>query len=37
VVGFFDEAALARTALERLDALCKPGHEVEWPARVLSA
>jgi hypothetical protein len=28
---------LARTALERLDALGKPGHGVEWPARVLSA
>ena len=37
VVEFFDEPGLARTALERLDALCKPGHVVEWPARVLSA
>ena len=37
VVEFFDEPALARTALERLDTLCKPGHVVAWPARVLSA
>jgi PII-like signaling protein len=37
VVEFFDEPDLARAALERLAALCKPGHVVEWPARVLSA
>jgi PII-like signaling protein len=36
VVEFFDEPGLARAALERLDGLCKPGHVVEWPARVLS-
>jgi PII-like signaling protein len=37
VVEFCDEPGLARPALERLDALRKPGHVVEWPARVLSA
>jgi PII-like signaling protein len=37
VVEFFDDPGPARAALERLDALCKPGHVVEWPARVLSA
>lgn len=37
VVEFFDEPELARAALERLDSICKPGHVVEWPARVLSA
>lgn len=37
VVEFFDEPVLARAALERLDSICKPGHVVEWPARVLSA
>ena len=36
VVEFFDEPTLARAALERLDALCKPGHVVEWPARMLT-
>jgi hypothetical protein len=36
-VEFFDEPDLARRALEPLDTLCKPGHGVEWPARVLSA
>ena len=37
VVEFFDEPSLARTALEKLGALCKPGHVVEWPARMLTA
>jgi PII-like signaling protein len=37
VVEFFDEPTLARAALERLDTLCKPGHVVEWPARMLTA
>jgi PII-like signaling protein len=33
VVEFFDEPEQARSALERLTALCKPGHIVEWTAR----
>lgn len=37
VVEFFDEPPRARAALERLGILCKPGHVVEWPARVLAA
>jgi PII-like signaling protein len=37
VVEFFDEPPLARAALERLGTVCKPGHVVEWPARVLAA
>ncbi len=36
VVEFFDEPQRARAALERLDAICSPGHVVEWPARMLS-
>jgi PII-like signaling protein len=36
VVEFFDEPPRARAALERLGTLCKPGHVVEWPARVLA-
>ena len=36
VVEFFDEPDLARTALERLGTVCKPGHVVEWPARMLT-
>jgi PII-like signaling protein len=34
VIEFFDEPARARAALERLTALCKPGHVVEWPVKV---
>lgn len=37
VVEFFDEPVLARAALERLSAICKPGHVVEWPVRTLTA
>lgn len=36
VVEFFDEPILARSALEKLGAICKPGHVVEWPARTIS-
>ncbi|HKZ74087.1 MAG TPA: DUF190 domain-containing protein [Steroidobacteraceae bacterium] len=36
VIEFFDEPARARAALERLTALCKPGHVVEWPAKATS-
>jgi PII-like signaling protein len=33
VVEFFDEPEKARRALERLTAMCKPGHIVEWAAK----
>jgi hypothetical protein len=34
VVEFFDEPERVRAALERLTALCKPGHVVEWPIKL---
>jgi len=34
VIEFFDEPTRARAAVERLTALCKPGHVVEWPVKV---
>lgn len=36
VVEFFDEPQRVRAALERLTSVCKPGHIVEWSARVTS-
>lgn len=36
VIEFFDEPGRVRAAVERVTALCKPGHVVTWSARITS-
>lgn len=34
VIEFFDQPVRARTAIERLTLMCKPGHVLQWPVKV---